>query len=276
MIRIAFTDFWPKFQPRSGFKPILNLLSELYNIEIVNKDPDFLFFSIFGEDYRTFNCRKIFYSAENRADDPVRFKNADWSMSHHYRAEKTHYRLPNWLRRFGFHILEELKQPRNLEEKKKFCNFLYSNSRPLERKKFFQKLSRYKQVDAGGAVFNNIGEKVPHGQGGEWMSDYKFSISFENESVEGYTTEKIIRAYQADTIPIYWGNPRIEEDFNEESFINIHNFDSFDSAVDYVKKVDQDFNLYKSVMQEPLFLQVPDIWRRENFETFLFNIFEED
>ena len=38
------------------------------------------------------------------------------------------------------------------------------------------------------------------------------TIAFENSSFPGYTTEKIFEPMLEGSIPIYWGNPRVDED----------------------------------------------------------------
>jgi len=40
---------------------------------------------------------------------------------------------------------------------------------------------------------------------------------------------------------------------NEKAFINYGDFHSMDSLVEYVKKVDQDNQLYQQYIEEPLF-----------------------
>jgi hypothetical protein len=87
----------------------------------------------------------------------------------------------------------------------------------------------------------------------EFQKDYKFSIAFENSRKEGYVTEKIIDAWAAGTIPIYWGNTQIANEFNPKAFINVFDFDSIDDCIKYVKKVDNDDELYLSMQREPIF-----------------------
>ena len=78
-------------------------------------------------------------------------------------------------------------------------------------------------------------------------------IAFENISSDGYTTEKILHAYLSNCIPIYWGNKNIELDFNKETMICVHDFESFEDAVEYIKKVDNDEELYNKYMNKPIF-----------------------
>ena len=70
--------------------------------------------------------------------------------------------------------------------------------------------------------------------------DYKFTMCFENTSSIGYTSEKIMEAFAGRTVPIYWGNPDIAEEFNPEAFINCHDFDSFEEVLEEIKRLDAD------------------------------------
>lgn len=46
---------------------------------------------------------------------------------------------------------------------------------------------------------------------------YKFSIACENSWYRRYTTEKIITSFLACTVPVYWGNPLVEEEYNPKT-----------------------------------------------------------
>src|SRR5207249_8371440 len=45
-----------------------------------------------------------------------------------------------------------------------------------------------------------------------FISQYKFTIAFENSSYPGYHTEKILDPMMVDSLPIYWGNPCIRSE----------------------------------------------------------------
>jgi hypothetical protein len=80
----------------------------------------------------------------------------------------------------------------------------------------------------------------------------KFTIAFENSSSNGYTTEKILQAFSAQTVPIYWGNPKVSEDFNPASFINCHDYTSFEEVIARVKELDNDDELFLKMLQTPI------------------------
>lgn len=53
----------------------------------------------------------------------------------------------------------------------------------------------------------------------ELLKPYRFSLAFENKLVPGYVTEKIVNAFLADSIPIYWGSKAVLDMFNPDAFI---------------------------------------------------------
>lgn len=147
--------------------------------------------------------------------------------------------------------IESIEQAKTvLSTKTGFCNFLYSNpqAHPM-RDRLFYGISEYKQVDSLGRHLNNVDKA---GTGFEGHSNecvplkrkYKFSIASENASYSGYTSEKLLTSLEAHTVPIYFGNPNVKDDFNPEAFINATDFDSLESLVAYIRKVDNDDDLW--------------------------------
>lgn len=56
------------------------------------------------------------------------------------------------------------------------------------------------------------------------LSNYKYSICFENSEMSGYITEKIFDCFYAGTVPIYYGAPDISYFINPNSYIDYKNF----------------------------------------------------
>ena len=113
----------------------------------------------------------------------------------------------------------------------------------------FYCLSKYKKVNSGGKFLNNVGGPIADKI--TFESKHKFSICFDNCSYPGYTTEKIIEAFAARTIPIYWGDPKVSSYFNDKAFINVMDYDSIDKVVERIVEVDNDDSLYISMLREP-------------------------
>jgi hypothetical protein len=270
-IKINFVDFWPGFNKIDNY--FYNLLLKDFDI-IVCDDPDYLFFSVFGNANLKYNCVKIFYTGENIGTD---FNNCNYSMSFDYLNDSRHYRLPLYVLYDGYYSLINKKINSDLFNRK-FCNFIYSNSECPTRNNFFEKLSKYKNIDSGGRCLNNIGFLVDDKI--KFQSEYKFSIAFENEnhrtSRDGYTTEKILHPMLANSIPIYWGNPLIHEDFNRKSFINYYDFKSESQLIDYIIFLDTNESEYLKTLNESWLSNnlIKESLKEENILKFLSSIFK--
>jgi hypothetical protein len=260
-IKIWFTDFWPVFDQKDNF--LITLLRNNYDIVLDEKEPDFLFYSNFGVEFKKYNCVKIFFTGENVRPD---FNECDYSFSFDYSDNERNYRLPLYLIYDDIEKLTEKKPPFDeiIKQKNKFCNFVYSNPGNPFRNKFFKKLSKYKKIDSAGRLYNNT--KFYANSKLELIKNYKFTISIENESYPGYTTEKIFEPMLAHSMPVYWGNPLIEKDFNTNSFVNIHNFDTTDDAIDFIIELDRDESKYYKLYKEPYLKNniIPDFAKIEN------------
>jgi GR25 family glycosyltransferase involved in LPS biosynthesis len=147
-----------------------------------------------------------------------------------------------------------------LEQKKKFCAFIVSNPTNQVRNTAFQTLSMYKQVDSAGRLFNNVGNailtEIAGGGGGElkkleFLRDYKFAITYENNRGEGYITEKLLAAKAAGCVPIYWGALNIHDDFPAGSFINANVFSTPDELITAVRTIDEDNAAWEKMASIP-------------------------
>ena len=271
-IKIDFSDFWGGFDKTDNY--FYNLLKEEFDVEISN-NPDYLFFSLFGQSHQRYNCKKIFYTGENIAP-PLEY--CDYSFSFDYSDNPKNYRLPHYLLYDGYYELALEKKIDETLVKRKFCNFVVSNGECQQRNNFFAKLSKYKKIDSGGRFANNIGYAVPDKR--KFQSGYKFSIAFENNAYRpqhsGYTTEKIMEPMTVNSIPLYWGNPDIGKEFNTESFINFYDFHSEDDMIDYIIELDKDDSRYLKMLNKPWFEEynIPDNNKIENIKSFLYKIFK--
>jgi hypothetical protein len=142
--------------------------------------------------------------------------------------------------------------------KQHFCSFVIGKMHPSEKEKrvrFFHRLSRYKKVHSAGLALNNMGFHVPlvGGAKTEFLKAYKFNIAFENASVPGYTTEKLVEPMAARCLPIYWGNPRIGEEFNTAGFLNYADFKDEEALVNEIIALDQDNGRYLERLKQPNF-----------------------
>ncbi len=78
------------------------------------------------------------------------------------------------------------------------------------------------------------------------MSQYKFSLAFENNPFPGYITEKLFHPMMAGSIPIYYGAPNVTQHIPENCFIDFRSFKNMDEFWDYILNVsDEEVNLYR-------------------------------
>lgn len=259
-LRVLFTDFWARFQLDTFW--ICRFLSEHFEVILDQAQPDLVVFSDYGIDHLSYRCTKLYYSHEvvdpTKQSIPRDNMLCDYSFSFHGDKGRHHYfsllvedTFFEELRcgSFGPELLRLRAAP-----KTRFCNFVYGNERPKERIRFCNALMEYKRVDCPGKVLNNHPPFDTHtyeyARKYEFLSKYKFTITFENQSKVHYTTEKILHAFVAGSVPVYWGNPEVALLFNPRSFINCHDFATLTEAIEWVKAVDQDDALFRGYQCE--------------------------
>ena len=233
---------------------------------------------------RTIPCKKrIVYLGENWR--PGQF-GANYSISFDPHSE-TNFRLPLW----QVYLLnkpelkDRLYERRRLETFERFCSFTVSNSSNMMRNGFFQQLNQYKRVHSYGKVLPNDFTLQQLSVPGKYWRDvkdefflnhtHKFSIAFENTNFPGYTTEKLMDAFLAGSLPIYSGNPQIAREFNPNAFIYPFKGKSLNDVFEMVKEVDVNENLFKVMYNEPVFTpeQKQDLETNlSGFETWLIDI----
>lgn len=254
VVNLDFCDFARNFRKTEHF--LHRLLSERFEVHLCDQ-PDFLIYSDFGHAHRLHNGVKIFFTGESTRPD---FRECDYAFTPRTLDDPRHVRLPFYV---VYGAAESLvKAPDEAEKilaaKTKFCAFIVSNHHPRKnrnRLRFFQKLSRYKPVDSGGRLLNNIGGPIPGASAGKiaFLRAYKFNIAFENAAIPGYATEKIFEPMVARCLPIYWGNPRIHEEFNPRSFLNRADFPNDEAIIERIIELDRDDAKYLDYARQPYF-----------------------
>lgn len=290
-ISVDFVDFWPNFIKTDNY--FYHLLSQEFEVVITDNEPDILFHSVdyFNEkNHLKFNnnkTKKVFYTGENQSPD---FNNTHFSFTFENSNDKRNYRLPLWAlhlnwfnvphndnrdQSYLYSVDAFLKKDfSNLKDKKWFCSFVATQPKG-KRVDFVPKLMNKKEVHCGGGLYNNIGGLLD-GRGDQenkinFLNYFKFNISFENTSNDGYVTEKIIQPMFTNTIPIYWGAKDVINDFNSKSFINSHDFETDEELIDYILEVDSNEQLYQKILNEPWFVgnKIPEFVLPKNVLKFI-------
>ena len=283
-LKVGYQHFWPDFNQNDNV--FTWLLRHKYNVIIDNNDSDLV---ISGGGPKRKGIKTIYFSGEPFFLSDEEFIDVcDYGMSGYHIDKPNYYRFPLYLYyiynfiRYG--IIKDINfffEERNPTPKTKFCNFI---ARGLngKRAEFFEKLNKYKIIDTNVKPYMNV--NVP-GNGGSingsikklnFIRDYKFTIAFENSSInkhgDGYTTEKLVEPMVANSLPIYWGNTRISEDFNTNSILSYFDYNNDEELIDKIIELDNNENLYNDYFKEPFITSkqstIIDI-------EYLINIFDE-
>ncbi len=218
-------------------RDILNELVNEYEFIETGK-PAFILFGPYGNDVpEPGDYTRIGYFCENVKPD---MSVCEWAFgipreeevnNPHYKRIQWHGLNPQQLIKPADYCADDI-----LRSKNRFCNFFYSTPVPY-REAFFKQLSKYKKIDAPGKRLKNMQSIDEVYTGDRWqrkrqfLNNYKFTIAFENYVYPGYQTEKIYDAMQANSLPIYFGDPYIGEVFNTRAFINVGDYLSSDNAL---------------------------------------------
>ena len=275
-IYVKYMDFWPAFE-LDRFD-VHKILLEKYDV-VLSENPDYVIFGEFGgENYgieNRFNCVKLFLTIENRGPD---FENTDYAIGIHYIEKGDRYfRKPTETHQLSaIYSVYNVTQVKGIDiSKKKFCAWVVSNGSGDVRNQFFDRLSEYKTVDSGGGFRNNIGGPVSDKL--KFLADYKFSICFENSKTDGYISEKLSDAFEAGTIPIYYGDDTVLELLNNRSYIHVRDESEFDEKIELIKKIDQNDTLYQEVIREKIVIDDSRYPKEvQKYKDFIYHIIEQD
>lgn len=282
-LRLAFTDMWGfvdrtaagelsyEFNPNDNY--FTDLFSLKYNVIVDQKNPDLLIYSVFGNSYNQYSCKKILFSGEHKTRSKAHlphYNDSTVTLSH-YTDEYKEIFMPLWVLHTNWF---NKSQPRSLPNNpcysitlekitknrerflkdRKFCLFL--NNNPIEdRIQLFNLLQQKEHVDSYGNLHNNTGKSLRGTQEDKvkLLHDYKFNIAFENCYHSGYNTEKIIEPLEAGCIPIYSGGEKVKEYFNEKSFFYRNNYSTLEELANAVFLLAGDKDRYvQAVLENPL------------------------
>jgi hypothetical protein len=254
-ISIGFSDFWPGFDYRKS--NLFSIIQKHFDIS-VSENPRYLFFSDYGSEHLNYGAVKIRFHGESRRPD---FGVADYILGFDYVASERYLRYPLYLEYrdniYGPELIERRKSEAEIgqisAQKSKFCCFIVSNGKCDFRNEFFIRLNRIRGVDSAGGYMNNLGRRAENKI--EFMRPYKFVIAFENSSYPGYTTEKILQPNYSDSVPIYWGSPNVDEEFNPKSFVWVRRREDIEKVVKHLVDADDNPECYKSYLRESLFYE---------------------
>jgi len=288
-LNVLFTDMWDGFNPEYNMFLLMMYEGLKYadkEVQILGYSkqslpsgcvPNVLIFGPFGTEWKQDawkNVKKVHFTGENTQPQLGDGVALNLGYAHADFVDESYIRFPLWMIEidwFGADIalIQNPKPlpvdrctkvfPGEIGEKTKFCAFVVTNPCNPVRNNAFHWLSQYKKVDSAGRLFNNIGDEIFAGLGGgggelkkhEFLKKYKFCLAYENSSSPGYTTEKLLHAKAAGCIPIYWGDPKVERDFQVSGFIDARRMSSPDELIQAVRAVDENPSEYLTKLATP-------------------------
>jgi len=282
-IKINFCGFWNSFNKYDNL--FVKMLSKHFHVEISDK-PDFVICSNRGKpfEYMKYNCVRIMFMGENLSPDFTVF---DYVIGFDFlEFGDRYFRLP-----FTFYndsgeawIPEELTEEQAwkiLKEKKYFCNFIYGHPSSLGmRETMFERLHEYKHVVSPGSHLNNVeGDKkrCSWQQKYEYLKYSKFTIAGDSIQYPGFITEKIVQPFQHHSVPIYWGSPVVDKDFNTDAFVWCRSKEQIEQMMERVIFLDTHDDAYIHMLTQcPLYNRNYLVERYKELEQFLVNICKQD
>lgn len=260
------------------------LLKKNFDVVMDSQNPDVLFYSL-GMDnphihYK--NCLKIYVNSEpghynNLEIYPRNERNflsisdCDYMISSYKSNIDKNFYMPVFLIWLYHHInvtkiipsFDYLTKYREINKKDKFCIFLHTNNTPHKRNVIFNKLNEYQTVDTKETF------PIPYGSLHKINSikNFKFSFAMQNHfykehqtyNIEGLIDEKIIESFLSNTVPIYYGNEKIDEVFNKNSFLNYHNYNDDDLFIEAIKEIDSNNFLLNEMLRQPIIKNIDDL-----------------
>lgn len=267
MIKLNVCNFWPDFNYKVNF--FTELFKSIYGEKIsITDNPSDSDICIVTENYIPNNIDRKKTKIISFMGEP-REVNYDF-FDYYFNFDPTNFnlnsiRIPLWYIYINFFNLKDQKNPipcvtpktlKNNEwyskQKNYFCVAPFSAVN-LNRIKFYNLLNSYQSCTGFGAPFNNGDNERSEIKKYDFISNYRFCMTFENTLKTGYVTEKLLQAKTAGCIPIYWGSDYALEDFNKKCFIHVNSYESFDACLNHIKEINEDESLYKSYFDQPLF-----------------------
>jgi hypothetical protein len=267
-MRVFFDSFWGKFNKQNNI--FVWILSKITDVEVTPDNPDLIFTD--NRNYRKSGKAKVIYFS---GEPFFNIGECDYALtSFDVHDDKRFFRLPLYtlyaydiwqqgLTKSYDAILTKEYSKKVLLEKNKFCCYIsQGGGGNCPREALVKYLDSKIRIDCVGNHLNN--HPIIPGEPGtiegsihkiEFLKQYKFALAIENNDsfgkYFGYTTEKIFEPMVAGCIPIYWGNPNINLDFNKYSFLNVKNYENYENLFEHMVEINSNSDLFIEYLMQP-------------------------
>lgn len=155
--------------------------------------------------------------------------------------------------------------PESAPEKTKMASIIASEKRYLEGHKLRHILIEYIRANSLDIDVLGRGYK-PFEDKADGLLPYRYSLVIENTREPGYINEKLIDAFLCRTVPIYWGAPDVDENFDLDGMIICNTEEEIIAALnhmsedDYLRRHDAiEANFHKAEQLHDLFARAADL-----------------
>jgi hypothetical protein len=272
-MKVYFNGFWDGFIEKTN--PVhceffLRLFSLIWNEQVEVGDietSEILCESIFGESKRSAKqwATTVLFSGESRllkepTDHLYSF------VLYGQRNNKNRINCPLFVPYFYCNSLLsylDSLSPRTTVPQNAVLAIL-SNPAGFMRNKFLEALEQRVPVCYAGGYKNNMGGifQPPYTtpEFRSFVSQFKCIVTMENSQDDTYITEKICHGFLAQTIPIYWGSPRVKDYFNKERFLHVDTEESIERTISQIETLFKKDDEWLAMVNMPIF-STETLWR---------------
>ena len=245
-IKLGYTDM-SEDKGNYFFNYVKDMLTKNYEFVFEQDNPDYLLFSFYGCNHNNPKYKDAIKIAIYEEGYIPSFIEEDYTfgLAHIFYLDRYFRKstLIEFLQKMNLKnkdFREARQKALNSPMRTKFCGALINNETNQNhfRERFMEELSKYKTV----------------------------SMAFEKNTADGFSTDHILYALLAGTVPIYYGDYLVDEYINPNTYILVRNDVDLQEKIEYIKKVDQDDNLYRKFLMEDVLVDEDVVRKRKKDE----------
>lgn len=276
MLTICAINFWPSFELASSFLDyLLRSAFGAYRVVPSEAAADMVFSSVFVQRKPECPQKTICLIWENIRPD---FEFAQYAISSDFDDYGgRNVRCPYWYSQLAWpglpprrvrdearnhghepliplDVLARARTPAQDDRRSRFCCFVAGNPEP-HRIRAVEALRAIGPVDCYGNAF-----RAPLRQSKlDVLPRYRFNLCFENSLFPGYYTEKLLHAWAAGCVPLYFADRFAALDFNPAAMVNRADFPTLTEFVEHVRKISASEEAMREIASQPLVLKQPTL-----------------
>lgn len=95
-----------------------------------------------------------------------------------------------------------------------------------------------------------------HTETGYWVDNskkgkYRFELAMDKTNMRGYVSEKILNAFMAGSVPIYYGTTDVFKLFNRNAFI-FYDIENPSAAIEKIQYLENNHSAYSEILSQPI------------------------